>query len=248
MSSDNRSANHINCQNCGINQLCLPYTLDDNSLNKLDSIIERKRPYQRGDTLFRAGEPLISLYAVRSGSLKSYILNDSGEMQITAFHLPGDLIGFSSISEQSYQGFSEALETSMVCEIPYENLELLSGQVPSLRRQIMRLMSEEINTDKRMLSLVTSRNAEARVATFLLELSSRFHKRGLSSTEYRLSMTRAEIGNYLGLTVETVSRLLGKFQKESLIEVDGRFVKLLQINRINEIAGLSPIPCQKKQA
>lgn len=248
MSTESRSANHINCQNCGISQLCLPYTLDDSSLTKLDSIIERKRPYQRGDTLFRAGETLTSLYAVRSGSLKSYILNDNGEMQITAFHLPGDLIGFSSISDLRYQGFAEALETSMVCEIPYDNLELLSGQVPSLRRQIMRLMSDEINADKRMLSLVTSRNAEARVATFLLELSSRFHKRGLSSTEYRLSMTRAEIGNYLGLTVETVSRLLGKFQREQLIEVSGRLVKLCNMGRLTEIAGLSPIPCQKMQA
>ncbi|RUO44169.1 transcriptional regulator FNR [Aliidiomarina taiwanensis] len=248
MSNESRLKNHINCQNCGINQLCLPYTLDDSSMDKLDSIIERKRPYQRGETLFRANDPLISLYAVRSGSLKSYMLNDAGEMQITAFHLPGDLIGFSSIGQEHYQGFAEALETSMVCEIPYNNLELLSGQVPSLRRQIMRLMSDEINADKRLLGLVTSRSAEARVATFLMELSSRFHKRGFSSTEYRLSMTRSEIGNYLGLTVETVSRLLGKFQKEQLIEVNGRFVKLLDSSRICEIAGLSPVPCQLKQA
>lgn len=248
MSNESRLKNHINCQNCGINQLCLPYTLDDNSMNQLDSIIERKRPYQRGETLFRANDPLTSLYAVRSGSLKSYMLNDAGEMQITAFHLPGDLIGFSSIGQEYYQGFTEALETSMVCEIPYNNLETLSGQLPSLRRQIMRLMSDEINADKRLLGLVTSRSAEARVATFLMELSSRFHKRGFSSTEYRLSMTRSEIGNYLGLTVETVSRLLGKFQKEQLIEVSGRFVKLLDSNRICEVAGLSPVPCQLKQA
>lgn len=247
MPRDNR-VNHINCQNCGINQLCLPYTLDETSLLKLDSIIERKRPYQRGETLFRAGEPLVSLYAVRSGSLKSFILNDNGEMQITAFHLPGDLIGFSSIAEQSYQGFAEALETSMICEVPFENLEFLSGQLPSLRRQLMRLMSDEINADKRLLSLVTSRNAESRVATFLLELSSRFYQRGLSSTEYRLSMTRAEIGNYLGLTVETVSRLLGKFQKSSLIEVDGRLVKLKNIPHLTELAGLTTVTCQRKQA
>lgn len=248
MSNDNRLVNHINCQNCGINQLCLPYTLDEPSLTKLDSIIERKRPYQRGDTLFREGEPLTFLYAVRSGSLKSYTLNDAGEIQITAFHLPGDLIGFSSIAQMHYQGFAEALETSMVCEIPFEHLELLSGQVPLLRRQIMRLMSDEINIDKRMLSLVTSRNAEARLATFLIELSTRFQKRGLSSVEYRLSMTRSEIGSYLGLTVETVSRLLGRFQKEQTIAVNGRFVKILNHSQLSEVAGVSAMPCQQKQA
>src|SRR5690554_2938367 len=246
MANDKSVSNHIHCQNCGINQLCLPYTLDDSSLTKLDSIIERKRPYQRGDILFRAGDPLTSLYAVRSGCLKSYMLNDAGEMQITAFHLPGDLIGFSSIAENSYQGYTEALETSMVCEIPYDNLESLSGQLPTLRRQILRLMSDEINTDKRMLSLVTSRSAEERLATFLIALSARFRKRGLSSREFRLSMTRAEIGNYLGLTVETVSRLLGKFQKESLIKVDGRFVSLLNVDAISSIAGILPIPCQQQ--
>lgn len=246
MASEKNVANHIHCQNCGINQLCLPYTLDDSSLTKLDSIIERKRPYQRGDVLFRSGEPLSALYAVRSGSVKTYMLNDAGELQITAFHLPGDLIGFSSIAYNTYQGYAEALETSMVCEIPYDHLELLSGQLPSLRRQILRLMSDEINADKRMLSLVTSRSAEERLATFLLELSARFRKRGLSSKEFRLTMTRAEIGNYLGLTVETVSRLLGKFQKDALIQVDGRFVKLLNIDAISSIAGLLPIPCQQQ--
>lgn len=242
--SKNSRVVHVNCQNCGINQLCLPYTLDDQSLNRLDSMIERKRPYQKGDVLFREDDPLISLYAVRSGSVKSYTINDGGEMQITAFHLPGDLIGFSSISEDKHQSYAEALETSMLCEIPFSNLEQLSAQVPVLRRQILRLMSEEMNSDKRMITLVTSRTAEERVATFLLDLASRFHKRGLSPSEFRLSMTRAEIGNYLGLTVETVSRLFGRFQKEQWIQSEGRFVTLLDIHALSTLAGCSPFICQ----
>lgn len=243
MNLTNKPVNHINCQSCSISQLCLPYTLDDSSLQRLDSIIERKRPYQRGDTLFRAGERLQSLYAVRSGSVKTFALNDQGEMQITAFHLPGDLVGFEAISEEKHRGYAEAMETSMICEIPYENLENLSGALPELRRQLMRLMSEEINSDKRLLTLLNSRTAEQRLATFLVELSARFQARGLSSREFRLTMTRAEIGNYLGLTVETVSRLFGKFQKQALIEVEGRLVHILKPQELSEAAGLPSAPC-----
>ncbi|MCC5855040.1 MAG: fumarate/nitrate reduction transcriptional regulator Fnr [Idiomarina sp.] len=244
MNDAKRQLNHIRCQNCGINQLCLPYTLDDSSLSQLDSIIERKRPYQRSEQLYQDGTPLSSLFALRSGSMKSYIVDSQGDVQITAFHLPGDLIGFSSISDGIYKGYTEALETSMVCEIPYDLLDTLTGQLPALRKQIMRLMSEEISADKRMLSLVTSRSAEERLATFLLELSGRFRTRGLSPREFRLTMTRAEIGNYLGLTVETVSRLLGKFQREQLVRVEGRLIHLTAINGLSSIAGVPLVPCQ----
>ncbi|RUO38838.1 transcriptional regulator FNR [Aliidiomarina shirensis] len=231
---------HINCQNCSISQLCLPFTLDESSLSELDSMIERKRPYQRGDTLFRAGQALQSLYAVRSGSIKVYTLDNNGDMQITAFHLPGDLVGFEAIGSGIHHAYAEAMETSMVCEIPFAHLETLSGEIPALRRQIMRLMSDEITTDKRMLTLLNTRTAEQRLATFLIELSTRFRTRGLSSKEFRLTMTRAEIGNYLGLTVETVSRLLGKFQKSGFIAVDGRLITLLEQNNLCEVALIAP--------
>ncbi|RUO22376.1 transcriptional regulator FNR [Aliidiomarina iranensis] len=227
---------HINCQNCSISQLCLPFTLDESSLTELDAMIERKRPYQRGETLFRAGQPLQSLFAVRSGSIKAYTIDNNGDMQITAFHLPGDLVGFEAISSGIHHAYAEAMETSMVCEIPFAHLETLSGEIPALRRQIMRLMSDEITTDKRMLTLLNTRTAEQRLATFLIDLSTRFRTRGLSAKEFRLTMTRAEIGNYLGLTVETVSRLLGKFQKSGFIAVDGRLITLLEQTHLCDVA------------
>lgn len=236
---------HISCQNCSISQLCLPFTLDENSLTELDSMIERKRPYQRGDALFRAGQPLQSLFAVRSGSVKTYTLDNNGDMQITAFHLPGDLVGFEAIGSGIHHGYAEAMETSMVCEIPFTHLETLSGQIPALRRQIMRLMSDEITTDKRMLTLLNTRTAEQRLATFLIDLSTRFQTRGLSSKEFRLTMTRAEIGNYLGLTVETVSRLLGKFQKTGFIAVDGRLITLLEQTALCDVALISKELCDQ---
>ncbi|RUO25683.1 transcriptional regulator FNR [Aliidiomarina minuta] len=243
MSERFRVVSNINCQNCSISQLCLPYTLDDSSLNQLDNIIERKRPYHKGELIFQAGEPLRSLYAVRSGSFKSYSVSNDGDAQITAFHLPGDLIGFDSVHSSTYCSFSEALETSMVCEIPYANLETLSDQLPLLRRQVMRLMSSEISADKQLMSLLNNKSAEQRLATFLLDFSERFRSRGLSSREFRLSMTRAEIGNFLGLTVETVSRLLSKLHRESCITVDGKFIFLKDSPRLQDIAGLQLRAC-----
>lgn len=237
---------HISCQNCGISQLCLPYTLDTNSLNRLDSIIERKRPYQKGDTLFSNGEPLRSLFAVRSGSFKSFNVDNNGSEQITNFHLPGDLIGFTSIANETYQGYSEALETSMVCEIPFSHLESLSRQLPALHKQILKLMSEEIKQDQHLLSAVNSKSAESRLATFFLELSSRFMIRGLSPTEFRLSMTRNEIGNYLGITVETVSRILSRFQKEQWLKVEGRFINILDESSLKRISGVQAVNCPLK--
>jgi CRP/FNR family transcriptional regulator, anaerobic regulatory protein len=235
--------NNINCQNCSISQLCLPYTLDNSSLDQLDEIIERKRPYRKGERIFQAGEPLRALYAVRSGSFKSYTVSNDGDAQITSFHLPGDLIGFDSVHSKHYISFSEALETSMVCEIPFSSLESLSDQLPLLRRQVMRLMSSEISADKQMLSLLNNKSAEQRLATFLLDFSERFKSRGLSSKEFRLSMTRAEIGNFLGLTVETVSRLLSKLHKENIITVDGKFILLNELERLQTIAGVQLRAC-----
>lgn len=243
MSERNWIYNNINCQNCSISQLCLPYTLDDSSLAKLDEIIERKRPYRKGEQLFQAGDPLRALYAVRSGSFKSFTVSNDGDAQITAFHLPGDLIGFDSVYNNSYHSFAESLETSMVCEIPFTSLEQLSDQLPLLRRQVMRMMSSEIRADKQMMSLLNNKSAEQRLATILLDFSERFKSRGLSSKEFRLSMTRAEIGNFLGLTVETVSRLLSKLHKERVIRVEGKLIYLLDIERLQDICGIQLRAC-----
>ncbi|MBN7820643.1 fumarate/nitrate reduction transcriptional regulator Fnr [Bowmanella yangjiangensis] len=224
----------ISCQNCSISQLCLPFTLNDNELDKLDNIIQRKRPFQKNERLFQSGDKLNSLYAVRSGSFKSFVLAPDGEEQITAFHLPGDIIGFDAIHHQVHKSFAQALETSMVCEIPFQTMEVLSGDLPRLRQQVMRLMSHEIQADQDMFMLLNKRTANQRLAHFLAHLGERYHDRGFSGSQFRLSMTRAEIGNYLGLTVETISRLLTKFQKQGLIQVDGKFITLVDPKQLRE--------------
>ena len=231
-------ANHINCQNCSISELCLPFTLNEQELNKLDDIIERKRPIHKGDKLFTDGEEMHALFAIRSGTFKTFTVNEQGEEQITGFHLAGDLLGFDAIADTEHKSFAQALETSMVCEIPYNHLDTLSNTMPKLKKQVLRLMSNEIRTDQEMLTLLNRKNAEQRVATFLVSLSERYHARGLSANEFRLTMTRSDIGNYIGLTVETISRLLNRFHKNGLIKVDGKLITILDIDELSDCAEL----------
>ncbi|PSJ47871.1 transcriptional regulator FNR [Zobellella endophytica] len=228
----------IHCQDCSISQLCIPLGLNSDELDELDNIIERKKPIQKGQELFKAGEELRSLYAIRAGTVKSYTITEQGDEQITAFHLAGDLVGFDAINSGQHPSFAQALETAMVCEIPYEVLDELSGKMPRLRQQIMRLMSNEINGDQQMILLLSKKTAEERLAAFLHGLSSRYSQRGFSAREFRLTMTRGDIGNYLGLTVETVSRLLGRFQKSNLIEVDGKYIRILNLPELARLAGV----------
>ncbi len=235
------SPSSINCQHCGFSQLCLPFTLNDAELDKLDQIIQRKRPSHKGDHLFEAGKPLQALYAVRTGSFKTYTLTEQGEEQITGFHLPGDVIGFDAIGDQQHPSYAQALETAMVCEIPFNNLDHLLDQVPKLRQQLMRLMSQDIHGDQQMMLLLNRKTAEEKLAAFLTNLAQRFASRGFSRKEFRLTMTRGEIGNYLGLTVETISRLLGRFHKDELIHVDGKLITIANFDELSRVAGMAQI-------
>ena len=229
---------HIHCQNCSISELCLPFSLNDQELEELDNIIDRKRPIHKGEQIFQDGEKMQSLYAIRSGTFKTYTVNEHGEEQITGFHLAGDLLGFDAIAAACHPSFAKALETSMVCEIPYDTLDTLSNSVPKLKKQILRMMSTEIRSDQEMLTLLNRKNAEQRLATFISTLSTRYQARGLSSTEFRLSMTRSDIGNYIGLTVETISRLLNRFHKSGLIQVEGKLIKILDAEQLKISAAL----------
>jgi len=232
----NTFASHIHCQSCSISELCLPFSLSTQELDTLDNIIDRKRPIRKSEKIFSGGEQLNSLYAIRSGTFKTYTIDTNGEEQITGFHLPGDLLGFDAIASTEHQSFAQALETSMVCEIPYNTLDQLSDSMPALKRQVLRLMSSEILSDQNMLSLLNRKNAEQRLATFIVTLSVRFKERGLSATEFRLTMTRGDIGNYIGLTVETISRLLNRFYKEGLIGVSGKLITILDLDKLNKTA------------
>ncbi|GGW88693.1 fumarate/nitrate reduction transcriptional regulator Fnr [Alteromonas halophila] len=227
----------IHCQNCSFSHLCLPVALDKTEVESLDDIIERKKPLHKHDTLVHTGETFTSLYAVRTGSFKSFVTNADGEEQITGFHFPGDIIGFDALRENKHQSYTQALETAMVCELPYDTLDEVSVKFPKLRHQIMSFMSAEIKQDHDMMMLLNKRTAEERLLFFIYHLSRRFEERGFSGKQFHLSMTRSEIGNYLGLTIETISRLLTRFQKEEIIQVEGKLISIVDFDAMDKKLG-----------
>lgn len=230
----------VACKNCSLSVLCLPMGLSPDDVERLDLIVKRSRPLHRGDHLFRNDDRFRSLYVVKTGSVKTYTPSEDGGEQVLGFHLPGEIIGLDAIERETHHCAAKILETSAICEIPFSRFEELSSSIPSLQHQMYRLLSKEIGQDTDMLMLLGKKNAEERLATFLLSLSQRFHKRGLSATDFYLSMSRHEIGNYLGLAVETVSRLFTRFQDEGLLKVERKHVQLLDLDRLEAlVAGQS---------
>lgn len=227
----------IACRNCSLSSLCLPMGLAPDDVERLDEIVKRTRPLHRGDFLFRDGDRFRSLYVVKTGSVKTFAPSPEGGEQVLGFHLPGEVIGLDAIDKDIHACSAKVLETSAICEIPFTRLEELTATIPSLQHQMYRLLSKEIGHDTDMLLLLGKKNAEERLAAFLLSLSKRLHKRGLSATDFYLSMSRHEIGNYLGLAVETVSRLFTRFQDDGLMNVDRKHIQLLDVSTLESLVG-----------
>jgi CRP/FNR family transcriptional regulator len=224
------------CAACSMHQLCLPMGLADADIDRLDKIIGRRRRLAKDDALYRAGEPFRNLYAVRFGHFKTYQVNAAGEAQITGFQMAGELLGMDAISGDRYRCDAMALEDSEVCEIPFGNLVELFGQVPTLLRHFHRIMSSEITREQNVMLLLGNMRAEQRFAVFLVNKSARYAARGYSPTSFQLRMSREDIGNYLGLTIESVSRLLSRFKKMGLVAIDKREVTLLDLVRLKAMA------------
>lgn len=232
-----RTHTQAHCKDCSLAPLCLPLSLNLDDMDALDQIVKRGRPLKKGEFLFRQGDTFGSVYAVRSGALKTFNISDGGEEQLTGFHLPSELVGMSGMDADAYPVSAQALETTSVCEIPFERLDELSVQLPQLRRQLMRVMSREIRDDQQMMLLLSKKNADERIATFLVNLSARFRARGFSANQFRLSMSRNEIGNHLGLAVETVSRVFTRFQQNQLIAAEGKEIRILDPIQLCALAG-----------
>ncbi|EJM58242.1 fumarate/nitrate reduction transcriptional regulator Fnr [Pseudomonas sp. GM48] len=232
-----RAHSQAHCKDCSLAPLCLPLSLNLEDMDALDEIVKRGRPLKKGEFLFRQGDTFDSVYAVRSGALKTFGLSDTGEEQLTGFHLPSELVGLSGMDTEKHPVSAQALETTSVCEIPFERLDELALQLPQLRRQLMRVMSREIRDDQQMMLLLSKKTADERIATFLVNLSARFRARGFSANQFRLSMSRNEIGNYLGLAVETVSRVFTRFQQNELIAAEGKEIRILDPIQLCALAG-----------
>lgn len=226
----------ISCGDCRLGELCLPIALDAAEITRLDEIVKRGRPLKKGDHLYRQGEDFKAIYAIRAGSFKAFRTAREGEEQVTGLYLPGEIVGMDGISSNRHDSSAIALETGTVCEIPFSQLEELSSKIPSLQGRFFRLMGQEISKDQQMLTLLSSNSAEERVAALLLSISTRNHRRKLSSSQFRLPMTRAEIGSFLGITLETVSRIFSRLQKQNIIGVDNKEISVLDMPALKAIA------------
>lgn len=226
----------VNCAACRMNSLCLPIALELDEIERLNQIVQRGRPLQKDSHIYNVADEFTAIYAVRSGSIKTYNVSDQGVVQVTGFFLPGEIFGIDGIAHTHYVSAAVAMETSAICEIPFNRLEELSMTMPSLQRHFFKLMSKEITNDQQLITLLSKNSAEERVATLLLSISSRNAKRNLSSLRFRLPMSRADIGNYLGLTVETVSRVFSRFQKQGLLEVDKKEIEIKDFDALQELA------------
>ena len=214
------------CKNCSLSDLCLPHGLEQDDLEILDSVVKQKTPMQAGDHLFREDHRVKAVYAIRSGALKSYQIAKDGTERVIGFHLPGELVGFDYLADDNHHCSATALVTSSVCELPLANLDRLSGDIPGLQRQLIRIMSGEMNADRDLLFMLAKKSAEERLASLLLSLSSRYQKRGLSGDEFILPMSRTDIASYLGLTTETVSRLFSHFQDQGILTVERKSISI----------------------
>ena len=225
----------VACSNCNLRELCMPMGLTGDDLGKLDQLVTLRRKIKRGAPLFSSGDRFTALYAIRTGFFKTCIATEDGRDQVTGFQMAGEIIGLDGIVNDQHTCDAVALEDAEVCVMPYANLEELSREVTALQHHVHKIMSREIVREHGVMLLLGSMRAEERLAAFLLNLVQRLHARGFSQSELVLRMTREEIGSYLGLKLETVSRTFSKFAEEQIIEVKQRHVRILDTEKLQSM-------------
>ena len=227
---EDAARNRVRCSACNLRDICLPSGLDEDHMAAFSDTVYTRKRVKRGDTLYRTGAGFEAVYAIRTGFFKSSVVLEDGRDQVTAFHMAGEVIGMDGIGTDHHTSDVIALEDSEVCIIPYARLE-----EAGMQRQLHKAMSRELVRDQGVMLLLGTMRAEERLAAFLLNLSQRFVARGFSPSEFHLRMTREEIGSYLGLSLETVSRLFSRFQEEGLIAVQQKHIV------IHDIPGLKAV-------
>ncbi|MDI3380864.1 fumarate/nitrate reduction transcriptional regulator Fnr [Xenophilus aerolatus] len=231
----------VACSNCNLRELCMPVGLQPQELQRIDDIVATRRKVRRKETLFASGERFTALYAIRIGVFKTQVTAEDGREQVTGFQMAGEIMGLDGIVNDHHTCDAVALEDAEVCVMPFERIEELSREVTALQRHVHQIMSREIVREHGVMLLLSSMRAEERLAAFLLNLLQRLHARGFSASELVLRMTREEIGSYLGLKLETVSRTMSKFAEEGLVEVNQRHVRILDADALRRL--VNPTVC-----
>jgi CRP/FNR family transcriptional regulator len=225
----------VTCGSCNLRELCLPQAFSGAEIDLFERVVYARRRLKRGEALFSAGDAFKAVYSVRSGFFKTSVVDGEGREQVTGFSMGGELLGLEGIGTGQYNGSAIALEDSEVCVLPYALIEEIAAEVPALARRLNAVLAREIVRDQGVMMLLGSMRAEQRLATFLINLSRRFTARGYSCSDFNLRMTREELGSYLGLKLETVSRLFSRFQEDHLIEVQQKHVRIVDIPGLERI-------------
>ncbi|MGB3289268.1 MAG: fumarate/nitrate reduction transcriptional regulator Fnr [Burkholderiaceae bacterium] len=231
------TSNATRCSTCMLNEICLPLGMPRNDVSKLDELVKERIRIPKGGALFRLGDKTEAVYGIRSGSIKTQLEDSQGQVQITGFLLPGEILGMDGLLDNTHISHAIALEDTEVCVIRIDEMDQLAQHLPSLQLQLRRLMSKEINRSHQLIMALGALRSEQRLAAFLVNLSQRLVALGYSASEFILRMSREEIGNYLGLTLETVSRLFSRFAREGLIRVQQREVHILDMRNLQALAG-----------
>jgi CRP/FNR family transcriptional regulator, anaerobic regulatory protein len=232
-----QDSHRVTCSSCNLRELCLTGGLSPADLERVEKIVHARRRIKRGEVLFNAGDPFNCVYAVRAGFFKSSVIDNDGREQVTGFYMGGELLGMEGIAAGQYNATAIALEDSEICMMPFALIEEMSHQVRGLQRHLHMILAREIVRDHGVMMLLGSMRAEERLAVFLLNLSQRFTARGYSQSEFYLRMTREEIGSYLGLKLETVSRVFSRFQESGHISVQQKYIRIIDIPGLRKIAG-----------
>ena len=223
----NSTSIKVACSNCNLRELCMPLGLNESEMERVDEVVATRRKVARGENLFRNGDKFNALFAIRTGFFKTRISAEDGRDQVTGFQMAGEIIGLDGIVSDHHTCDAVALEDAEVCVMPFDRIEELSREITSLQRHVHKIMSREIVRENGVMLLLGSMRAEERLAAFLLNLVQRLHARGFSQSELVLRMTREEIGSYLGLKLETVSRTFSKLVDDGIVEVKQRHVRIL---------------------
>lgn len=231
----------VACSNCNLRELCMPMGLSTEELNRIDDMVASRRKIKRGTTLFCNGEKFTSLYAIRTGFFKTCVTSEDGRHQVTGFQMAGEVIGLDGIVNDHHTCDAVALEDAEVCVMPFDRIEDLSREINALQRHVHKIMSREIVREHGVMLLLGSMRAEERLAAFLLNLVQRLHARGFSQSELILRMSREEIGSFLGMKIETVSRTFSRFVEEDIVEVKQRHVRILNTDALMDI--VNPKAC-----
>ncbi|MFM9971309.1 MAG: fumarate/nitrate reduction transcriptional regulator Fnr [Burkholderiales bacterium] len=236
-STDKVTKLQTKCTNCNLRELCLPCGLTGSDAARAEQLVYTRKRIKHGETLYRAGDPFTSLYAIRTGFFKTTMIFDDGREQVSAFHMGGEMMGMDGIGAGVHGTNAISLEDGEICVIPYSRLQELAHDMPVLQTQFHKVMSREIVREHGVMMLLGSMRAEERLAAFLLNLSQRYGARGYSRDDFQLRMTRDEIGSHLGLKLETVSRAFSKFQEEGVLSVQQKHIRILDMNALRECMG-----------